>query len=181
MTLSQFQTIGRDLFTSGLVSSKNGNLSIKLGDRLIITRRGCRLSCIEEQDLIETGIRKDDKPTLLASSELAVHRAIYQITMAQAVVHAHPPYAVALSLTNTEVMQTCAESFSKTDPVPIVDWNMEVGQRRLADKIAQALLQHEIIMVNGHGSFAIGQALEEAYSYTTSLEESSDLFAHYCL
>ena len=48
MILSQFQTVGRDLFTRGLVSSHSGNLSIRLGDRLIITRRGCRLGCLEE-------------------------------------------------------------------------------------------------------------------------------------
>jgi L-fuculose-phosphate aldolase len=27
-------------------------------------------------------------------------------------------------------------------------------------------------MVHGHGSFAIGQLLEEAYNFTTTLEES---------
>jgi len=43
MILSQFQTVGRDLFSQGLVSSHGGNLSIRLGDRLIITRRGSML------------------------------------------------------------------------------------------------------------------------------------------
>jgi len=95
MILSQFQTIGHDLFTRGLVSSHSGDMSIRLGDRLIITRRGCRLGCLEEHDLIETGITKNDRSTPLASTELAVHRAIYQQTSALAIVHAHPPHAVA--------------------------------------------------------------------------------------
>ncbi len=34
MILSQFQTIGRDLFARGLVSSTSGNLSIRLGNRI---------------------------------------------------------------------------------------------------------------------------------------------------
>ena len=55
MILSQVQNVGRDLFARGLVSSHSGNLSIRLGDRLIITRRGCQLGCLEEHDLIETG------------------------------------------------------------------------------------------------------------------------------
>ena len=42
----------------------------------------------------------------------------------------------------------------------------------LADIIAQALRQHRVIIVHSHGSFAIGQLLEEAHNYTTTLEES---------
>jgi L-fuculose-phosphate aldolase len=173
MILSQFQIVGRDLFTSGIVSPNSRNLSIKLGDRLTITRRGCRLGCIKERDLIETGISKNDSSTLLASSELAVHRAIYQTTTALAIIHAHPSHTVALSLTETAIVPTCVESLSKMGRVPIVGWNMEMRQGEMADIIAQALTQHRIVMVCGHGSFAIDQLLEEAYRYTTILEESS--------
>ena len=172
MILSQFQTVGRDLFTMGLVSSNSGNLSIRLGDRIIITRRGSRLGCLEENDLIETGISKNDRATPLASEELSVHRAIYQQTSALAIVHAHPPHAVALSLTDTEIVPSDAEGFPIVGHVPVLGWNMEVKPGGLADIIAGALKQHRIVMVHGHGSFAIGQLLEEAHNCTTTLEES---------
>ena len=172
MILSQFQSIGHDLFTRGLVSSHSGNLSIRLGDRLIITRRVSRLGSLQEQDLIETGISKNDRFTPLASKELAVHRAIYQETPALAIVHAHPPHAVALSLTETEIVPSDAEGFSIVGQVPVLGWHMKVRPGGLADIIAQALRQHRIVTVRGHGSFAIGQLLEEAYNYTTTLEES---------
>ena len=172
MLLSQFQTIGRDLFTRGLVSSGDGNLSIRLGERIIITRRGCRLGCLDEHDLVETGISKNDRSTPRASIELAVHRAIYQETPALAIVHAHPPHAVALSLTETEIVPNGAEGLSKVGRVPVLGWHMEVKPGGLADVIAQALKQCRIVMVHGHGSFAIGQLLEEAHNYTTTLEGS---------
>ena len=172
MILSQFQTVGHDLFTSGLVSSNSGNLSIRLGDRLIITRRGCRLGCLEEHDLIETGISKNDRFTPLASTELPVHRAIYQTTPALAIIHAHPPHTVALSLTETEVVPNCTEGLATVGRVPVLGWHMEISPERLADIVTQALTQRRIVMVHGHGSFAIGQLLEEAYNYTTTLEES---------
>lgn len=172
MILSQFQTVGHNLFTRGLVSSHNGNLSIRLGDRIIITRRGSMLNCLQEHDLIETGISKNSRSTPLASIELAVHRAIYQQTQALAIVHAHPPHAIALSLTETEIVPSGAESLSVVGTVPVVGWHMETKPGGLADIIAQALKQHRIIMVHGHGSFVIGQLLEEAYNYTTTLEES---------
>jgi L-fuculose-phosphate aldolase len=172
MILSQFQTVGRDLFTKGLVSSHSGNMSIRMGERLIITRRGSRLGCLGESDLIETGINKNDRNTPLASTELAVHRAIYRETAASAVVHAHPPHAVALSLTETEIVPTDTEGLSLVGRVPVLGWNMEVKPGGLADIIAQALKKHRIVMVHGHGSFAIGQLLEEAHNCTTTLEES---------
>jgi len=172
MILSQFQAVGHDLFTQGLVSSHSGNLSIRLRDQLIITRRGSMLGCLQEADLIETGITKNDRSTPLASNELAVHRAIYQQTPALAIVHAHPPHAVALSLVETEIVADDAEGRSIIGQVPVLGWNMEVRPGGLADIIAQALKQHQIVMVHGHGSFAIGQLLEGAYSYTTTLEES---------
>ena len=172
MILSQFQAVGHDLFTRGLVSSHGGNLSIRLGERVIITRRGCRLGCLDEHDLIETGISKNDRSTPLASVELAVHRAIYKETPAQAVVHAHPPHATALSLTETEIVPNCVEGLSTVGQVPVLGWNMEVKPGGLAHIIAEALKRHRIVMVRGHGSFAIGQLLEEAHNYTTALEES---------
>jgi len=172
MILSQFQNVGRDLSANGLASSHSGNLSIRLGERLIITRRGCNLSCLEEHDLIETGISRNDRSTPLASVELPVHRAIYQQTPAMAVVHAHPPHAIALSLTETEIVPSDTEGLSITGHVPVLGWHMEVKPGGLADIICQALTQHKIIMVHGHGSFAIGQLLEEAHSLTAALEES---------
>lgn len=172
MILAQFQSIGRDLFTRGLVSSNSGNLSIRLGEHMIITRRGSRLGCLEENDLIETGVSKNDRNTPLASTELAVHRAIYQETTAQAIVHAHPPHAVALSLTETEIVPDDTEGLSIVGRVSVLGWHMEVRPGGLANIIAEALTQNRIIMVRGHGSFAIGQLLEEGHNCTTALEES---------
>lgn len=172
MILSQFQEVGRDLFTRGLVSSHSGNLSIRLGNRLIITRRGCRLGNLEEDDLIETGICKNDRFTPKASTELPVHRLIYQTTSALAIVHAHPPYTVTLSLTETEVVPNCVEGLATLGSIPVIGWNTDVKAGGLADLIAATLKANKIVMVHGHGSFAVGQLLEEAHDYTTTLEES---------
>ena len=171
MLLSQFCTIGNNLFTRGLVASQSGNLSIRMGENLIITRRGCQLVDINENDLIETGIYRNNRATPLASIELPVHRAIYQITRAQAIVHAHPPHAVALSLTEREIVPD-PELISEICNVPVIGWGAQVIPGTLADIIASALKHHRVVLVRGHGSFAIGQIMEEAYNLTMSLEES---------
>jgi len=139
---------------------------------MIITRRGSRLGCLQENDLIETGISKNDRATPLASTELAVHRAIYQQTPALAIVHAHPPHAVALSLTETEIEPPDAEGLPMLGKILVLGWHMEVRPGGLADIIAEALRHHRIVMIHGHGSFAHGQLLEEAHNCTTTLEES---------
>jgi L-fuculose-phosphate aldolase len=172
MILSHFQAVGRDLFARGLVSSQGGNLSVRLGDRMIITRRGSMLNCLQEHDLIETGINKNSRNTPLASVELPVHRAIYRETQASAIVHAHSPYAITLSLSETEIVPGNTEGREVLGAVPVVGCDMEVRPGGLADVIAQALKAQRIIMVRGHGSFATGQLLEEAYNITTALEES---------
>jgi len=172
MILAQFQAVGRDLFTKGLVSSTSGNLSIRLGERIIITRRNCGLGSLQEHDLVETGLSKNDRNTPMASIELPVHRAIYQATPAQAIVHAHPPHAVALSLTDTEIVPLDSEGLPVLGRVPVLGWRMQVKAGGLADVIAQALTEQRLVVVHGHGSFAIGQLLEEAHNLTQTLEES---------
>ncbi|MBI4286025.1 MAG: aldolase [Chloroflexi bacterium] len=175
MILQQFQTVGRDLFDSGLIYSQSGNLSLRLGDRLIITRRGSRLGSLQEHDLIETGIEKNDRSTPLASIELPVHRAIYQHTPALAIVHAHPRHAVTLSLAEEEFVPPDTEGQVTLGQIPVLGWGSEVTPGGLADVIAGALKERKIVLVRGHGSFAIGQLLEEAYSYTTVLEASCQI------
>jgi len=171
MILSQFRNIGNNLFSRGLVSSQSGNLSIRMGENLIITRRGSQLVNLDENDLIETGIYKNNRSTPLASTELPVHRAIYQITSAQAIVHAHPPHAVALSLTEREIVPD-SELISEICKVPVLGWGVKVVPDALVDVIANALKHHRIVLVRGHGSFAIGQLMDEAYNLTMALEES---------
>ncbi len=170
--LTQFQTVGRDLFTCGLISGFAGNLSIRMGDRIFITRRGSNKGSLLENDIIETGIYKNDRQTPLASSELAVHRAIYQHTAASAVVHAHPSHAVAISLSEKEIVPSDDKGKEVVGSVPVVGCQSEVLPGAYADTIAQELQKVRIVMVRGHGSFAIGQLLEEAYEITSIFEES---------
>lgn len=172
MLLAQFQAVGRDLFARGVICSHNGNMSVRLGDRLFITRRGCMLNNLCEQDLIETGIGKNDRATPLATAELAVHRSIYQLTPSLAVIHAHPPHAIAISLTERRIIPSDIEGHNLLPDTPVIGAKTGDKPTELTEEIAQALKTHRIVMVAGHGSFAVGQILEEAFQCTISFEES---------
>jgi len=173
--LSQFQAIGQALFTQGLVSPQGGNLSIKLGEHLVITHRGSALGSIQEGDLVETGINKNNRVTPLASTELEVHRCIYKNTSALAVVHAHPPYAVALSFTEKEIVPCDLEGKALLSKVPILDVEGVMKTGGLANEIARLMAEDKVVLVRGHGTFAASQLLEEAYYYTVVLEQSCRL------
>ena len=68
--LEQFQHTGHDLFVAGLVSSHGGDMSVRQGDRILITRRGSMLARLEERDVIEIGLDENDANVTLASTEI---------------------------------------------------------------------------------------------------------------
>lgn len=167
----QFREIGRDMYVDRLVSSHGGNLSVRFGDQVIIKRRGAMLGRLKPHDLVETGLEKNDSGVALASTELIVHRAIYKATPALAVVHAHPRTAVALSLSRDEIVPIDNEGSYLLKKVPVVAVEMASGSRQMAETIAEALKEYKVVMLRGHGSFATGQTLDEAFQWTSALEE----------
>jgi L-fuculose-phosphate aldolase len=175
MFFNQFQKVGQSLFQRGMVSSQTGNLSIRMGDHLIITRRGANMGALQEKDLVETGISRNDRSTPLASVELPVHRMIYQNTQARAIVHAHPTHVTALSMSEKEIYSAELEVFCVLGKVPVVGWGMEVKPGGLCDVISEALKDHQIITLRGHGTFAIGTIMDEAFNSTTALEEACEV------
>ncbi len=170
-----FREIGEDLFTAQLISSHGGNLSIRLGDRVIIKRRGAQLGRLKPHDLVETRLDKNDSNVVLASTELLVHRAIYLNTPALAVCHCHPRTAVAFSFSRDELVPIDNEASYLLKKIPVVTEEFASGTPQMANKVAEALKNYKIIMLRGHGSFATGQTLDEAFHWSTCLEESCQM------
>ena len=170
-----FREIGRDMFTSNLISSHGGNLSIRLGDRLVIKRRGAMLGNLKPHDLIETRLDKNDSGVALASSELLIHRTIYLNTPALAIVHCHPRTAIAFSLSRDELVPIDNEASYLLKKVPVVTEEFASGTPEMANKVSNALKNYKIIMLRGHGSFATGQTLDEAFHWSSTLEESCQI------
>ncbi len=168
-----FIKIGRELFIRGLIASHSGNLSVKRGDEILITRRGSMLGNLTKEDIVSVPLIADKVEA--ASRELVVHRAIYQSTSALACVHAHPPYAIALSLIENEIIPIDEEGAFYLPRVPILAIEDTIGSEVVASQLAKLFNGNKIAMIKGHGSFAIGETLEEAYLKTSSLEHSSQI------
>lgn len=168
--LEQFQQIGRDLFVAGVISSHGGNMSVRMGDRIVITRRGSMLARLEARDLIETGLDENDANVALASTEIGVHRAIYQGTSALAIIHTHPPYGIAQSLVKDEIVPLDSEGSYLLHKVPVVHTELTAGSKEVAELLPKWLAEYDLVMLRGHGPFAIGHLLEEAYQLTSVFE-----------
>lgn len=177
----EFRYIGRDIFVTGLTSSHGGNMSVRVGDKIIIKRRGAQLGQLKPTDFVVTSFQGKDSGVMLASTELIVHRAIYEKTSALAIIHCHPRTAITLSLSRDEIIPIDNEGSYLLRKIPVVSVEMASGSTEMANIVSEALRGYKIIMQRGHGCFSIGQTLEEAYHWVSTLEEVSDIILEHKL
>jgi L-fuculose-phosphate aldolase len=170
-----FQWVGRDLYGLGLITSHAGNMSVRRGDRVVITRTGAMLGHLEPADLVETSVSAGASGHPRASMELPVHLAIYRATPACAILHAHPPSAVALSLIEEAIVPADSEGGHFLRRVPVIVAARVVASAEVAERASALLATHRVVMIRGHGSFAVGATLEEALGITTTLEASAKI------
>lgn len=164
---------GRKLVEHGLVESNFGNISLRAGDRMLITRTGAALDEITENNVVEVDVWGTSSLDIIASSEAVVHREIYRKTSALAIIHAHAPYAVVESLLagyEGRVSPVDSEGQYFLGEIPVVGGG--IGSCELAGNLANALSRHRGAIVYSHGTFAIGKTLGDAYIVTTQLEHS---------
>jgi len=172
---------GKKLVDHGLVESHFGNISVRIGSRMLITRSGFPLDEITGNSVVEVDIDKPSSFDIIASSESIVHRAIYKNTSALAIIHAHCPFAVIESLLDNKdvIVPIDSEGQYFLHDIPVVKGG--VGTSELAHNTADALKDHKGAIVYSHGTFATGKILEEAYVITTQIEHSCKLKYYYDL
>jgi len=108
----------------------------------------------------------------LASRELIVHRAIYLNSSSQAVLHAHPPYAVAASFFTEELVPIDSEGQYLLSFAPVIAATQTVGSEEVALALGYLAQKHKIMVVRGHGTFAVGRTMKEVLLWTSALEAS---------
>lgn len=161
-----FCRIGRRLVTEGLIKANFGNISIRSDDGFYITRHGSYLDLPGELVYVPLVGQVPRK----ASSEYLVHRQIYNETPHRAVVHAHPPHAVALSLAEHAISPVDSEGLLFCPFIPVVTGSP--GSEELAQSVSHELLSSPVTIARGHGTFAGGKDLDEAYIHTSLAEHS---------
>jgi L-fuculose-phosphate aldolase len=174
--LKNFQEIGQDAFLTGLIASKSGNLSVLNGDQFIITRTGSSLGRLTANALVEIDLLEPTENSLkLASSEVFLHQTIYQKTEALAVVHLHCPSVITLSLTEKEIIPLDSEGAYYYKKAPVIHAPFQLGSKNILNELAELLAENKLAVVSGHGVFAKGATLDEAFFWASSLEQSAKI------
>jgi L-fuculose-phosphate aldolase len=171
---AEISRYGRKVIDAGLSSSRFGNISIRNGDKIFITCSGSMLDELDEKDVVQVGLGSCPDGDGRASSETCVHRAVYSATDHRALIHTHSPYAVVGSLLeDEEVVPLDGEGriFLGTMPIVIGDF----GSEDLAAAVSSALREHKACIARGHGVFASGESLIEAYTVACMAEHSSQI------
>lgn len=171
--VTDFAEIGRDMFIAGLVGSHSGNMSVRLDGRVIITRSGARLGRLAAGNLVQSRMSDENIPNE-ASSEASVHLAVYAHSDHLAVIHGHPANAIAVSLleSGAEFAPQTLEACHYMPRVPIIDAPAGRAVEAAAGEIARMLAEHKIVIARGHGTYSAGASLEDAFQWTSVLEDA---------
>jgi L-fuculose-phosphate aldolase len=154
---------GRRLGARGLIAAGEGNISVRLGDdALLITPSGRHKDELAPSELVVVPIDADGAGATGASSDLAIHRAIYiGRPDVLAVAHAHLPAAMALTVAG-EVPDPLAlpETALFLPRLPFVPFGPP-GSPELAGAIAAALVAGPdplpgAVLLERHGAVAVG-------------------------
>ena len=154
----------------GLIVAAEGNLSLRLDDgSLLVTPSGRRKDELGPGDLLTIDavsgrpLDAEGRPT----SDLAIHRAVHAARPdIRAVVHAHVPAAIALTLAGHLPDPTALpETALFLSRLPLVRHG-ELGSEELAERIAAVISDGEplpgAVLLERHGALAVGRTIDEA-------------------
>lgn len=164
----------RAVAESGLVVGSSGNLSVRRGERVLVTPRRAKLGAIDPEDCVEVGLDDgavaDDHATdSEPSSEAALHRAVYAATGAGAVVHTHSHFATVLGTLVDELPAIHYGLTAFGGPVRVVPFAI-FGSDELATSVGTAFEGRRGVLLANHGAVVAADTIDGAVDLALQLE-----------
>ncbi|MEU9071535.1 class II aldolase/adducin family protein [Streptomyces sp. NPDC048109] len=161
----------RRTVADGLVVGTSGNVSVRVGDTVLVTPSGVSYDRLAPHDM--TGVDLDGRQvlgTLVPTSELPMHLAVYRSDPgARAVVHTHAVHATAVSLLVPELPPVHYMTAALGGPVRVAPY-AAYGTDELARGMLDALAGRTGCLLRNHGTITYGASLDQAYDRTAQLE-----------
>lgn len=159
-----------------LVLGSSGNVSVREGDRVAVTRSGARFDSITVDDtsvvdLSGNVVEGHEKPT----SEIKLHLAIYEHFGEGAVVHTHAPIATALSCVVDEVPAVHYGMLAFGGSLRVAPY-ATFGTRELADNVLTALEGRSSALMQNHGAVSFGGSLANAVDAARLVEWACNVY-----
>jgi L-fuculose-phosphate aldolase len=159
----------------GYNDAESGNGSIRVGDRFWITPADGGADELTSDDLIVCPI-EGDLPAG-ASPDAALHQQLYQSQPdARALLHSHGAYSVAVSFGGRDFQPVDFEGRLCFATVPVLAIDHAEHGTEAPAQVAEALTAVPVVILAGHGVYAWGDDLKQAYRWTCSLELSAKIY-----
>jgi len=167
---------------TGMVVGSAGNLSLRSGERVLITPRGAELDAVEPGDLVEVSlgdgtVAPDHASASRPSSEAPLHRSIYAAVDAGAIVHTHAHYCTVLSALVDELPAVHYVIAAFGGPVPVAGYET-FGTDALAASVTAALQDRRAALMANHGAVVAGRDMEHAVALAIQLEWLASVYYH---
>jgi L-fuculose-phosphate aldolase len=157
-----------------LNDSHSGNGSVRLNDAFVVTKTGACADTIKQSELVHCHF--DTPLPDNASLDAGIHQFIYQNnTGCQAVLHAHNPYTIALTLQSEKLSPIDFEGKLYFGDLPVIQCEATQYLEVMPQRISDCLKQHPVAIVQSHGVYAAADNLELAYKWLCSLEQSAKI------
>ena len=160
------------------MAANDGNISVRMNNRIIVTPTMKSKGFLKVNDLVTTDLKgKKVEGKLTPTSELLLHLFVYKKRQdVGAVIHAHPPYGTALAVAGMELPENILpEVFLSLGKIPLASYGTPSTQE-LPDSISSLILKHDGILLKNHGILTIGKNLEEAYFKLERAEHFAQVF-----
>ncbi len=158
----------------GLNDSHSGNISIRTEQEYWISPTNACADALQADQLVRCPL--NGEPAEDASLDARLHQSIYaRHSTARAVIHSHGPYSIALGYREGDFIPEDFEGRFYFPKVPILDIAFERYLEDAPKLVAEALAEHAIVLVRGHGTYTCAANLDQAYKHACSLESSAKL------
>jgi len=167
------------LHHKNMLAACDGNISYRYDDNtILITPSGKPKFLLVEEDIAVVDMNGKvikGKP----SSEMLMHLEVYKMRAdARAVIHAHPPTAVAYSIAHPAAEEIPGKSFSElilaVGKLPIVPFQMP-GSLEMGTALHPFIKNYKVMVLARHGALSFGEDLIEAYNGMERLEHSCNI------
>jgi ribulose-5-phosphate 4-epimerase/fuculose-1-phosphate aldolase len=181
---SSLVAVGRRLAFSGLSHGTSGNASVRVGDQLLLTPTGSRLSALTEDDIAVVRIL-DGEPVQpdgpMPTKELPLHLAAYAVRPGiSAVLHVHSPWATAVACLpadangNADLPAFTPYHVMRFGDVPVAPYAAP-GSDQLAAGLGRRAVRSDVVLLANHGSVALGGNPDAAADLLDELEAAARL------
>lgn len=161
----------------GYSAGSDGNASVRLGARrLLVTPTGTHKGLLSPGDIVRTDLGGRPLPGERAcpSGEIALHVAVYERRPdVLAILHAHPPAAVACSLAGVDLGEPVVpESVLALGDLPTVPYATPTTSD-LPAAVAPLLGQRRGLVLSRHGTLTVGPDLLTAFCRLEAIEHTA--------